>query len=184
MDSEKITDQTEGANESPMAGLTNEKSFEEHQKDLEIENTLAEMNDEDASIETSQVIIDASAFRKKVRDANGELVDRKESEQYSIWKTAKDFAAKINLGTSQEEKRELTLKLSVLNELWRGESLDAQTMHTASLLANESEELLNTQNNDRIYGFVKRLGCISSVRSDMRSRSREYREYKEHNQNQ
>lgn len=181
MDTEVSKNQGEQTDENPMATLANEKSFEEHKKDARIEAILSEMENEDAEIMLgdNEDRIFAHSFSNRAHNADGKLVEKREGEKFAIWATAKEIAKGYDETDSLSEKQDLKLKMSILKELWGGESLDAQMMNTAELLAKEADELLERKDSERINGFVRRLSFISKINSDMAPHRQEYIQYRQ-----
>ena len=117
--------------EEHMRKLNAEKSHQE--KTAEIEENIAELNSDKATIfiagranGISRIDIYYRKCGDKVQSETGEMEDRKMSEQYAIWRVAKDIAGSY----SQEAPRHIRMKalrdFSVVERLWMGKSLDAQ----------------------------------------------------------
>ena len=139
--------------------LQNMPKFEEHMenpgeektyrdKNAEIEENVAEMTADDATIfiagRTNGISrIDAFGVERggKVQSETGEIEDRKMSEQYALWRVAKDIASSY----SEEAPRHIRFKalrdFSVVQRAWDGKSLDAQKKDCDNKLITLDEQM-------------------------------------------
>ena len=117
--------------EKHINNLEKEKAYSD--KNAEIEENVAEMTADDAAIfiagrSNGISRIDAFGVERgsKVQSETGEIKDRKMSEQYALWRVAKDIAGSY----SKEAPRHIRFKtlrdFSVVQRAWDGKSLDAQ----------------------------------------------------------
>ena len=117
--------------EEHMRKLDGDKSHQE--KIAEIEENITELKDSKAVIfiagRTNGISrIDSFGVERgsKFQSETGEIEDRKMSEQYAIWRLAKDIANSY----SREDPRHIRMKalrdFSVVQRLWDGMTLDAQ----------------------------------------------------------
>ena len=119
-------------------------SFEEHMRKLdgekphqekiaEIEENITELKDSKAVVfiagrtnGISRIDLFGVECGSKFQSETGEIEDRKMSEQYAIWRLAKDIANSY----SREDPRHIRMKalrdFSVVQRLWEGRTLDAQ----------------------------------------------------------
>ena len=63
---------------------------------------------------------------RKVRSETGEIEDRKMSEQYAIWRLAKDIAGSYPPEGPRHTQMKALRDFSVVQRLWNGTSLNAQ----------------------------------------------------------
>lgn len=143
------------------------------------------MDDEDSELRFKDYgIILGGNFAKYEKDINAGRVERSTIEKYAIWQTAKDIANTDTTNLDWDEKSVLRMKFNILAGLWKGESLDEQTLTQVRMMRENLDSLLanpDAQIDDRIKGHLRCLACMNNVHADMKPHMMEYAEY-EHRQ--
>ena len=139
--------------------LQNMPKFEEHMenpgeekaypdKKAEIEENVAEMTADDAAIfiagRTNGISrIDAFGVERgnKVQSETGEIEDRKMSEQYALWRVAKDIAGSYSKEAPRHIRSKALRDFSVVQRAWDGKSLDAQKKDCDNKLITLDEQM-------------------------------------------
>ncbi len=140
--------------EEHMNNIENEKN---HDKYAEIEANIAEItSDKHTEVNIfvkrkkdefggQMTISNYNPFGKKcgdkIKHKNGEIEDRKMSEQYALWRVAKDIASSITLDDPQNVQEKALRDFSVLERLWVGKpSSELKSFYNKQIAALEQEK--------------------------------------------
>lgn len=135
---------------------------------------------------------------RKVQSETGEIEDRKMSEQYAIWRLAKDIAGSYSSEDPRHTQMKALRDFSVVQRLWDGTSLNAQKkdcdnkvialeeqMATANKeIPNDPMKLLRwigdyTHLLEDYNNNLLRLDSIDKITSDITPYIQEYEEYEQ-----
>ena len=182
-----------------------EKEATPHDKATEIKETIAEMNSDNAVIFIAGRAngisrIDAFGVERgsKVQSETGEIEERKMSEQYAIWRLAKDIANSYSSEAPRHIRMKTLRDFSVVQRLWDGSSLDAQKDDCDSRLVALDEQMTSVtkERPDELKGKLQWIGdyvrlvedydnnllrrdSIDKVASDIIPYIQEYEQYEE-----
>ena len=132
--------------------LQNMPTFEEHMKNLgeekayrdkkaEIEENIAEMKADDAAIFIAGRTGISRERGSKVQSETGEIEERKMSEQYALWRVAKDIASSYSNEAPKHIQFKALRDFSVVQRAWDGKSLDAQKKDCDNKLITLDEQM-------------------------------------------